>query len=144
MGLKAGIKNIFKFIVAGVMTLVFIGGLLVLLNGLGKIGTLPENADTVKFVGIIMMAFGLIFGVIPFLSKVKWIIKFAFSLLGIVVFIFGVCGLVNWYNPGTVGLEWANMDKWVAYITTIIGVLFGVLPFFKFWGKVFGSDEKSK
>ncbi len=144
MGLGAGIKKILKFVVTGVMTLVFFAGLLVLLTGTGTI-TNNTNTDknTLIFVGAIVMIFGAIFGVIPFLTNIKWIIKFAFSLLGIAVFAYGICGCLNCYVD-SITLEWANMANWVSIVLIIIGTLFGVLPFFKCWGKFFGSDEKSK
>ncbi len=142
MGLGAGIKKIFKFIVAGVMTLVFFAGLLVLLTGTGTIkNNSGTDSNTLIFVGAIVMIFGAIFGVIPFLSKIRWIIKFAFSLLGIAVFAYGICGCLNCY-VGSITLEWANMAGWVSIVLIIIGTLFGVLPFFKCWGKFFDDDKK--
>ncbi len=42
----------------------------------------------------------------------------------------------------SIDLSWATMDGWVSILLIIIGVLFGVLPFFKCWGKFFGDDEK--
>ncbi len=142
MGLGEAFKKLFKFIIAGAMTVICIIGVILLLYSLGKLNNdIPAHAGALKFFSIVVIVFGVIFGVIPFLGKLSKIIKFAFSLLGIVICILGICGLIQHYNPGMESLAWASMDEWVAWIATIIGILFGVLPFFKFTGRLFSKEK---
>lgn len=136
MGLKAGIKNILKFVISGVMTLVFAVGLVLLLDGLKQIDLhIATKDETLIFIGAVLMGFGLIFGVLPFLGKIKAIIKLAFSLFGLVIFGYGICGTLVSFN--VVQLSWATMGNVWPWVLNVFGLLFGVLPFFGFWKKLF-------
>ncbi len=129
------LKLIFKILASIIFLGVLVFGVLLLVQ---KIPSVDYAKDAYKFWGIAAIALGLIFGVIPWFKFFWTILKFALSLLGIVVLVFGICALLN--NQGWATVSWADIgDTQGALIASIVmivgGVLFGIVPFFGFFKK---------
>ncbi len=129
------LKLFFKILASIIFLGVLIFGVLLLVQ---KIPSVDYTADAYKFWGIAAIALGLIFGVIPWFKFFLTILKFALSLLGIVVLVFGICALLN--NQGWATISWADIGATqgalIASIVMIVGgVLFGIVPFFGFFKK---------
>ncbi len=134
--IKKGFKLILKILASLIFLGVLIFGVLLLTQ---KIPSVDYTMEAYKFWGIAAIVLGLIFGVIPWLRVFLSILKFALSLFGIVVLVFGVCALLN--CQGWVAINWANIGTsqgaLIASIVMIVGgVLFGVIPFFGFFKKI--------
>ncbi len=150
MGIKKIGKNIWKLIWSAIFAVIFIIGLCMCLSAYG-VG-LDTNAfgnadhlDSQKFWSYVMMGFGLVFGIIPFFKIFKTLLKFAFSIFGIVIFAYGLCATLNAYD--VVSINWATSvvnGKTLGPVLIIIGTIGGVIPFIKCWKKIFCDDKSDK
>ncbi len=149
MGLKKISQNIWKIICSSVFTIVFILGLLMCLSAYGvgikqdAFGA-ADHLQSQKFISFLLMIIGLFLGILPFFKIFKTLIKFVFSIIGVLFFAYGICVTLDAYDVAQ--LAWASVNNGTAWgpIIIVIGLFTGVIPFFKTWKKLFCNDKKDK
>ncbi len=145
MGIKKISENIWKIICSAFFTVVFIIGVCMCLSAYGVIDKNAfggaEHLETQKFISYLVMIFGLFLGVLPFLKIFRTLVKFAFSILGIVLFVYGVCITLDAYNVCTIQWASTNSGDVTGPILLVLGLFTGVIPFIKTWKKLFCEDK---
>ena len=150
MGFKTIFKGIWKIIWAVAFSILAILGVCMVLSSYGA--GIPtdafgqkESLVPLRSWGFIFTAIGFIFGICGLLKIFKGVIKFAFSAVGVLVFVYGVCACIQFYAHINLS-DWFALPTdnagWASIIMIVLGLLLGVIPFYKTVKKFLGKEEK--
>lgn len=143
MGFKSAFMKIWKILWAGLFAAVGVFGIMMILGAKGIINFTAEFADSQLFWGIGFTVVGVLFGFLPLLKTFKTAIKFALSILGLFIFAWGLCATLTYYVD-SINISWAQLPhdiaNWLSIVILFIGLIGGVIPFFKTIKNVFSKE----
>lgn len=138
-------KKIFKILWSTIFLIMFVIGFVMFLSAYGwgisqNAFQMEDNLGTQKFICYTLMIFGLLFGVIPYFGFFWTIFKIALSIVGVLVFVFGLCLTIQYYANVEISFV-PNIvaGSWLGPLTLVLGLLIGVIPFVRNIKKLFSS-----